>query len=228
MLLRPLWSWKDNLCSRLDHWIRTLAANALPTLPCRRLWQWRWVVENHFEFILKATGVVTSTNHPGIYPNNMDKTEIIEVESGKILRLEFTHFAVSWASPCGDYVKIIDGDGTTLMDNSCGDSSSDPSSSGYFLRPIITTRSNRVEIFFHTDGSDTRTGWSLSWSAVTSGEKALMLNSIKISHHSPSLKMMISSLQYDWITHQTSSWWLWGFEFVINYDNDDIPSTSIA
>ena len=122
---------------------------------------------------MKATGVVTSPNHPDNYPDNLDKTEIIEVESGKILRLEFTSFAVY---ACGvtcscDFVKITDGDGTTLMDNSCGYSSIDPSHSMYFLPPIITTRSNRVEIFFHTDGSGTTTGWSLSWSAVTPGEK---------------------------------------------------------
>ena len=133
---------------------------------------------------MKATGVVTSPNHPdNNYPYNLNKTQLIEVESGKILRLEFTHFAVngkpsdfcqSW-----DFVKITDGDRTTLMDNSCGWSCC-PSSSDYFLPPIITTRSNRVEIFFHTDGSNIASGWSLSWSAVTPGEKALMLNSIRI------------------------------------------------
>ena len=134
-------------------------------------------MENHFEFILKATGVVTSINHP----RNLYKTETIEVESGKILRLEFTWFAVQTCDnittcPC-NFVKITDGDGTTLMDNSCGSSSYDPSYLAYFLPPIITTRSNRVEIFFHTDGKWTRPGWSLSWSAVTPGEKALMINS---------------------------------------------------
>ena len=103
------------------------------------------------------------------------------MESGKILRLEFTHFAVEACNmatcPC-DYVRIKDGDGTTLMDNSCGYSSLDPSNWVYFLPPIITTRSNRVLIFFHTDGSVTDSGWSLSWSAVTPGEKAhIILNS---------------------------------------------------
>ena len=134
---------------------------------------------------MKATGVVTSPNYPDDYPPNLDKTETIQVESGKVLRLEFTHFAVG---PCGDittcscrFVKITDGDGTTLMDNSCGYSDRDPSDSLYFLPPIITTRSNRVEIFFHTDGSGTRPGWSLSWSAVTPGEKAhYILNSIAV------------------------------------------------
>ena len=136
---------------------------------------------------MKATGVVTSTNHPDNYPNNLDKTQTIVVESGKILRLEFTSFAVT-GDPFAcesDFVKITDGDGTTLMDNSCG-YSDQPSSSWYFLSPIITTRSNRVEIFFHTDGSYAWNGWSFSWSAVTPGEKALMLNSNRIYHHSPS------------------------------------------
>ena len=127
-------------------------------------------MKNHFEFILKATGVVTSPNHPDNYPNNLDKTETIEVESGKILRLEFTNFAV-WAcdiTNCQcDYVKITDGDGTTLMDNSCGSSSWAPSSPYYFQPPTITTKTNTVEIFFHTDRSTTRSGWI----AVTPGLK---------------------------------------------------------
>ena len=100
------------------------------------------------------------------------------MESGKILRLEFTHFAVEACNmitcPC-DFVKITDGDGTTLMDNSCGYSYLDPSRSFYFLPPIITTKTNRVEIFFHTNAGLTDAGWSLSWSAVTPGEKALIL-----------------------------------------------------
>ena len=139
---------------------------------------------------MNATGVVTSPNHPDLYPDNLDKTQTIEVESGKILRLEFTHFAVDVCDdvttcPC-DFVKITDGDGTTLMDNSCGYSDRDPSSSWYFQPPNITTRSNRVEIFFHTIfhnlATKTRNSWSLSWSEVTPGEKVLMLNSSRIYH----------------------------------------------
>ena len=129
-------------------------------------------MKNNFEFILKATGVLTSPNHPDDYPDNLDKTQTIEVESGKILRLEFTHFAVEWGSTCPlDFVKISDGDGTTLMDNSCGFSSRDPSDPYYFQPPTITTRTNTVEIFFHKDGISTRPGWSLTWSAVTPGSK---------------------------------------------------------
>ena len=79
---------------------------------------------------------------------------------------------IEYGSTCQfDYVKITDGDGTTLMDNSCGSSSLDPSNPGYFQPSTITTRTNTVEIFFHTDASGTRPGWSLSWIAVTPGSK---------------------------------------------------------
>ena len=142
------------------------------------------MVRQNFIDRLLATGNVASPNHPDNYPNNLDKTQTIEVASGKILRLEFTHFDVATCydintCPC-DFVKIVDGDGATLMDKSCGHSSRDPSDSYYFLPPIITTRSNRVEIFFHTDASDTQPGWSLRWSAVTTGVKTLMLSGIRI------------------------------------------------
>ena len=90
-----------------------------------------------------------------------------------MLRMEFTQFAVyvsGTVDDCtGDHVKITDGDGTTLMDKSCGDSSSSPSSSDYFLPPILMTNTNAVKIFFRTDGSNTKSGWSLTWGAVTPG-----------------------------------------------------------
>ena len=66
-------------------------------------------------------GVVTSPSHPDNYPDNIDKKELITVDTGKILRLEFTAFAVkvdgSITTCPTDFVRITDGDGTTLMDN---------------------------------------------------------------------------------------------------------------
>ena len=88
------------------------------------------------------------------------------------MRLEFDRFAVWSCGNCGcDHVKITDGDGTILMDKSCGDSSSSPSASGYFQLPVIVTNTNTVEIFFHTDARNTKSGWSFSWTAVTPGVK---------------------------------------------------------
>ena len=96
------------------------------------------------------------------------------MKKGKILRLEFTAFAV-WVGgsidTCPtDFVRITDGDGTTLMDNSCGYSDRDPSESLFFHPPIITSLTNTVEIYFHTDDQWAEPGWSLDWTAITAGE----------------------------------------------------------
>ena len=77
------------------------------------------------------------------------------------------------------FVKITDGDGTTLMDRGCGYSERSPTSYGYFLPPIITTLTNTVDIFFHTDGSGAQKGWSLNWTAVTPGLKSLLVTAIQ-------------------------------------------------
>ena len=76
------------------------------------------------------------------------------------MRLEFTQFDVWSCGNCTcDHVEIKDGEGKTLMDKSCGNS----------LLPVIVTNSNTVEIFFRTDAIRARSGWSLSWAAVTPG-----------------------------------------------------------
>ena len=131
----------------------------------------------HYRFLIDCCltpGVVTSPNHPGYYPHNIDKNEHITVETGKILRLEFTAFAV-WVGgsidTCPtDFVRITDGDRTTLMDKICGYSDRDPSDSLYFQPPILTTKTNKVEIYFHTNDNTARSGWSLRWTAVAEGE----------------------------------------------------------
>ena len=128
---------------------------------------------------LLTTGVVLSPNHPKSYPHNLERTDTIQAESGKMLRLEFTRFQVvrcsSDTANCScDYVKIVEGDGTTLMDRGCGYSTTTPSSSWYFLPPIFITKTNAVDIFFYTDGSGAAPGWSLKWTAVTPGLTTLL------------------------------------------------------
>ena len=77
--------------------------------------------------------------------------------------MQFTAFDVESHSTCSyDYVTIKNGDGTTLMEKTCGSS----------LPAAVTSTSNRIEIYFHTtdtnnDGS--KSGWSLNWRAVTPG-----------------------------------------------------------
>ena len=112
-------------------------------------------------YLLLATGVISSPNYPNNYPNNLGKTEMIKVEEGLIISLQFTAFDIESCSSCGcDHLTIMDGDGTTLMEKSCGNS----------LPADIRSTSNVVNLVFSTDDSKTMTGWSVSWSAVTPGE----------------------------------------------------------
>lgn len=109
-------------------------------------------------------GVLTSPKYPGAYPNNYQQTQVLKAESGEILRLEFTDFHVNSQvlGTCRfDYVTITDGDGTLLMDKTCGQPP--------FLPPVIMTLTNTVEVHFYTDTNGAGYGWSLSWAAVTPG-----------------------------------------------------------
>ena len=75
-----------------------------------------------------------------------------------MLILEFSAFNVESDGNCGyDSLKIRDGDGTTLMEKSCGSN----------LPPTIRSRSNIVHLDFKTDGGKEFSGWSLNWRAVT-------------------------------------------------------------
>ena len=118
-------------------------------------------------------GVVTSPNYPNNYPNNLQQTNTIEVEEGLIVEMQFTAFDVESHSTCSyDYVTIKNGDGTTLMEKTCGSS----------LPAAITSKSNIVEIYFHTDRKDTESGWRLTWRAVTPGV-FLLLCCVIFFHH---------------------------------------------
>ena len=118
----------------------------------------------HFPFLqtLLATGVVTSPNYPDNYPNRLEKTETIQVEQGLIISLQFTAFDIESHSTCYfDHLTITDGDGTTLMEKSCGTT----------IPAAIRSTSNLVNLVFSTDRfDDGNSGWSVSWSTVTPGE----------------------------------------------------------
>ena len=107
---------------------------------------------------------MTSPNYPENYPNNLERSETIQVEQGLILSLQFTAFdiEVRWTGSCDyDHLTIMDGDGTTLMEKSCGTT----------LPANITSKSNIVKLVFITNSGDGgNSGWSVSWSAMTPGE----------------------------------------------------------
>ena len=109
---------------------------------------------------LPASGVLTSPNYPGNYPNKVLKNYRIQVEQGLQLILHFTAFATESSSECKyDHLNITDGDGTTLMGKACGTS----------LPTDITSVSSTVDLVFRADRSNTAKGWRVSWRAVRAG-----------------------------------------------------------
>ena len=127
---------------------------------------------------LHAAGVVTSPNFPGRYPSNLERTETVKVERGLILSLQFTAFDIYYcAIVClCDHLTIMDGDGTILMGKSCGPNIGSNIVIGgnvmeSSLPTAIISTSNIVNLMFSSDGGHTWPGWSLSWSAVTPGER---------------------------------------------------------
>ena len=117
----------------------------------------------HFKNSLPS-GVVTSPNYPdGDYPNNLNKTQTIQVKEGMAIILDFSEFDIQFhgESSCDwDNLTITDGDGTTLLKESCG----------IKKPPRITSSTNTVHILFQTDETITRTGWRISWTAMTPGK----------------------------------------------------------
>ena len=119
------------------------------------------MVEIDLFFKFPSTGVVTSPNHgnyPGNYPDNLERTDIIQVADGMILSLQFTAFYIESHPTCEyDHLTIMDGDGTTLMEKSCG----------FSLPAAIRSRTNIVKIVFSTNDDGRTMGWSINWTAVT-------------------------------------------------------------
>ena len=107
-----------------------------------------------------AEGVLSSPNYPGKYPNNHKKTKTIQGGPGTVLVVEFTAFDVESHASCRvDYLKIRDGDGTTLMGKTCGSS----------LPAKIISNTNVVKLEFKTNAKGQKTGWRVIWHDVTPG-----------------------------------------------------------
>ena len=126
------------------------------------------------------SGNVSSPNYPNNYPDGLEKTELIQVEQGKVLSLEFTAFDIDFDPVlcdlnCNcDHVTIKDGDGTTLMGKTCGSSLNGTAIFegrliGSSLPPVIVSRTNSIGIFFKTGSLAAKSGWSANWKAEAPG-----------------------------------------------------------
>ena len=66
-----------------------------------------------------------SPNHPQFYPSNLTSTHHVTVETGLILSIEFTAFDIKQVTGArgqchSDCLLVTDGDGTVLLEKSCG------------------------------------------------------------------------------------------------------------
>ena len=128
------------------------------------------------KLILFTTGEVTSPNYPN--PYYLQKTQTIRVKEGLVLSLQFTAFDIDGPylfGYCDDHLTITEGDGTTLLEKSCGpDAIGNLSVGGKHIRSSlpadIRSTSNVVNLVFITNNRHPSSGWSVSWSAVTPGE----------------------------------------------------------
>jgi len=103
------------------------------------------------------SGSIQSDNYPKDYPVDQDKTYEISVAAGKTIKMTFAAFSLEAHNRCGwDYLKIEDGNGSTLLDKSCGS-----------VKPAtITSKTNKVKVIFHSDYSVTSTGFKIDWVSV--------------------------------------------------------------
>merc|ERR1711962_1260723 len=102
-------------------------------------------------------GTVQSQNYPSNYDNSLDITYIIEVGSGKKIKISFDDLDIEYDRWCRyDYVWLKDSDGGFLGENTCGTT-----------KPgVVTSKANKVEVIFHSDNSVTKRGFKLTWTEV--------------------------------------------------------------
>jgi len=103
--------------------------------------------------------VITSPNYPANYPAGQDKQWRLEAESGSKVSLKFTDFILEENRCDFDWVRVEDGDGTELMNKTCGSNLPGP----------VVSNTNVMVVKFHTDWSDHFKGFRAEWEKVKSG-----------------------------------------------------------
>ena len=104
-------------------------------------------------------GTLQSPGYPSNYPDNEDKTSTITVAKGKAIRVTFSRVAIESHRSCNyDYVMARDGDGSVLLSKTCGSGRPPPAP--------FTSKTNNIQIIFHSDSSVNKGGFELSWKEV--------------------------------------------------------------
>ena len=103
-----------------------------------------------------------SPGYPGNYPHNRDETFTLVAAKGKTIQVTFKILDTEFNVKCAyDFVMAKDGDGTELMAKTCGSKTPPPAP--------FTSKTNKVKIIFHSDFTENRKGFQLTWREVGSG-----------------------------------------------------------
>ena len=98
-----------------------------------------------------------SPKHPSNYPEDQDKEFPISVEDGFVVELWFTAFNLEFHESCDyDWVMVVDGDGSVLLDKSCGKN----------IPARITSRTQSLTLQFHSDESENLPGFRAKYKQV--------------------------------------------------------------
>merc|ERR1719244_238023 len=101
--------------------------------------------------------VVVSKNFPTNYDNDMDTTTTLNAGAGNTIEITFTDMNIEAHDTCNyDYVKILDGDESVLLDKTCGT----------VVPGKITSKFSEVYVMFKSDGSVTASGFRLEWKVI--------------------------------------------------------------
>jgi len=106
-----------------------------------------------------AVQEVKSTNYPANYPDNEDKEFPITVADGHVISLMFTDWQIEAHASCAyDWLQVVDGDGSVLLDKTCGDTKPGK----------ITSKTKSLKIKFFSDSSVNFKGFRAEYEAVKS------------------------------------------------------------
>ena len=104
-------------------------------------------------------GVLKSLRYPNNYPDDMVEDIHLKAPEGQRIQITFNAFIIKETTPCLDYLKVNDGDGSELMEPSCGQTG---------LNKVIISNTNTVTISFFSDSKDNKKGYLAEWVFVES------------------------------------------------------------
>ena len=106
-----------------------------------------------------VVGFLRSTNYPDNYENNQHCIWNVIAQPSMKIQLRFSNMEIEPSSDCSyDYVEVKNGisANSSVIGRYCGSQ----------VPNLIETSSNEMNLVFHTDDSDTRSGFEATWVAL--------------------------------------------------------------